>query len=176
MTLSEISCYELAYQIRAYLSSHDMAEDAFADLADFPAPELSHFLQNGGPEPSMSQITRICNVLSISMDSLVRGPVQDKRIVQLVKKCVFANKLKGSPLYSPYICYLERWQERKINLDCLERYAKWFMYLSSVSDPQGEASPGARPRRLASSVCFTRRISPKQKEKLEQMIEDSKKK
>lgn len=176
MTLSEISCYELSYQIRGYLSAHDMTEDAFADLAGFPAPELSRFLQDRCPEPSMSQITRICNVLSISMDSLVHGPVQDKRFEQLIKKCVFANKLKGGPFFSLYVRYLERWQERNIKVDCLDRYAKWFMYLSSVSDPQGEANPGARPHRLASSMCFTRRISPKQKEKLEQMIEDSKKK
>ena len=176
MTLSEISSYELAYQIRTYLSSHEMTQEAFADLTDFPAPLLSRFLRDGGPELSVSQMVRICNVLSISMDSLVHGPVQDKRFEQLIRKCIFANKLKGSPLYSPYIRYLERWQERKIKLDCLDRYTQWFMYLSSLSIPQGEASLGARPRRLASSVCFTRKISRKQKEKLEKMIEDSKKK
>lgn len=176
MTLSEISSYELAYQIRIYLSSHEMTEEAFADLTDFPAPLLSRFLRDGGPELSVSQMVRICNVLSISMDSLVHGPVQDKRFEQLIRKCIFANKLKGSPLYSPYIRYLERWQERKINLDCLERYAKWFTYFSSPDNQEGGASPGTGSCRLASSVCFTRKISRKQKEKLEKMIEDSKKK
>ena len=59
MTLSEISSYELAYQIRSYLFFNEMTEEAFADLSDFPAPTLSHFLRNMAPEPSVSQIVRI---------------------------------------------------------------------------------------------------------------------
>ena len=101
MTLSEISSYELAYQIRTYLSSHEMTQEAFADLTDFPAPLLSRFLRDGGPELSVSQMVRICNVLSISMDSLVHGPVQDKRFEQLIRKCIFANKLKGTKIHEP---------------------------------------------------------------------------
>ena len=176
MTLSEISSYELAYQIQNYLSSHRMTEEAFADLTDFPAPLLSCFLRDGGPELSVSQMVRICNVLSISMDSLVHGPVQDKRFEQLIRKCIFANKLKGSPLYSPYICYLERWQERKIKLDCLERYTKWLTYYFSAGKQEGGTNPSTSSYRLSSSLCFTQSISQKQKEDLEQLIEDSKKK
>jgi len=36
VTLSDISSYELAYQIRSYLFSNEMTEEAFADLTDFP--------------------------------------------------------------------------------------------------------------------------------------------
>ena len=114
MTLSEISSYELAYQIQDYLSSHGMTEETFADLSDFPAHALSSFLRDRGPEPSVSQIVRICNVLSISMDSLVKGPVQDKKFAQLIRKCHFAYKLKGTPLHSLYVRYLEIWQKRNL--------------------------------------------------------------
>ena len=116
MTLSDISSYELAYQIRSYLFSNEMTEEAFADLTDFPAHALSSFLRDRGPEPSVSQIVRICNVLSISMDSLVKGPVQDKKFAQLIRKCHFAYKLKGTSLYSLYVRYLEIWQKRNLKL------------------------------------------------------------
>ena len=173
VTLSEISSYELAYQIQNYLSSHRMTEEAFADLTDFPAPTLSHFLRNMAPEPSVSQIVRICNVLSISMDSLVKGPVQDKKFAQLIRKCHFAYKLKGTPLHSLYVRYLEIWQKRNLKLDCLERYTKWLTYYGKQ---EGGTNPSTSSYRLSSSLCFTQSISQKQKEDLEQLIEDSKKK
>lgn len=176
MTLSEISSYELAYQIQNYLSSHGMTEEAFADLTDFPAHALSSFLRDREPEPSVSQIVRICNVLSISMDSLVKGPVQDKKFAQLIRKCHFAYKLKGTPLYSPYVRYIEMWQKRNLKLDCLERYTKWFMYFCSFKGDKKQPSNDPTSFQLSSSVCFTRKISSKQKQKLEQIIEDSKKK
>ena len=176
VTLSEISSYELAYQIQNYLSSHGMTEEAFADLSDFPAPTLSHFLRNMAPEPSVSQIVRICNVLSISMDSLVKGPVQDKKFAQLIRKCHFAYKLKGTPLHSLYVRYLEIWQKRNLKLDCLERYTKWLTYYFSAGKQEGGTNPSASSYRLSSSLCFTQSISQKQKEDLEQLIEDSKKK
>lgn len=176
VTLSEISSYELAYQIQDYLSSHGMTEETFADLSDFPAHALSSFLRDRGPEPSVSQIVRICNVLSISMDSLVKGPVQDKKFAQLIRKCHFADKLKGTPLYSLYVRYLEWWQKRNLKLDCLERYTKWLTYYFSAGKQEGGTNPSASSYRLSSSLCFTQSISQKQKEDLEQLIEDSKKK
>ena len=109
------------------------------------------------------------------MDSLVKGPVQDKRFAQLIRKCHFAYKLKGTPLYSPYVRYIEMWQKRNLKLDCLERYTKWFMYFCSFKGDKKQPSNDPTSFQLSSSVCFTRKISSKQKQKLEQIIEDSKK-
>ena len=115
-------------------------------------------------------------MLSISMDSLVKGPVQDKKFAQLIRKCHFAYKLKGTSLYSLYVRYLEIWQKRNLKLDCLERYTKWLTYYFSAGKQEGGTNPSASSYRLSSSLCFTQSISQKQKEDLEQLIEDSKKK
>lgn len=176
MTSAEIRSYELAYQIRCYLDSHKMPMEHFAQIADVPLLGLTLFMRDGVPEPAVSQITRICDVLSISMDSLVHGPVKEKGFIQLVRKCVFANKLEGTPFYALYICYLKRWQEKKIKFPCLKRYTKWFMYFCTMKEDEKQPCNDPASFQLSSSVCFTRKISSKQKQKLEQIIEDSKKK
>lgn len=175
MNMSEISSYELAYQIRHYLTSRKMAEEDFASRVDMPLYALTHFLQEGEPEPAVSQIGRICDVLSITMDSLVRGPVHEVQFVRLIKKCAFANKLQGTVLYTPYIRRLKRWREKSIGAECLNRYAQWFLYFCSVRKEHDPQNAKAVLGCLQSSVCFTRKISPKQRQQLEQLIEDSQK-
>lgn len=176
MTLSEISSYELAYQIRQYLSSHQKTEEQFCRIAGVPLQDFTQFLQSGETELPVSWTTKICDVLSISLDSLVHGPAKEKRFIRLMSKCAFAEKLKGTCFYAPYFHYLRRWREKNINSACLKRYTQWFMYYCSMSEERNIENADPFLSRLSSSVCFTPKISSKQKQKLEQMIEDSKKK
>lgn len=174
MTSAEIRSYELVYQIRHYLSSHHKSKEQFCRMAGVPLTDFTQFLQHGEPELPVSWITKICDVLSITLDSLVHGPI--KEFLRLMRKCAFAEKLEGTCFYIPYFHYLKRWRERNIKPACLKRYTQWFMYYCSMSEESSTKKAAPFPSQLSSSVCFTRKISSKQKEKLEQMIEDSKKK
>jgi hypothetical protein len=171
VTIEEISCYELAYQIRRYLDTRKIDEPQFSESISIPCNELTRFLECQGANLSISQISKICDVLCISMDLLVRGPVEESSFRVLVKKCVFAEKLKGTVLYPAYISFLKRWQEKNISASCLERYTQWFIYLSSKNDISYHSIVGA-PQILPSAVCFTRRISKKKAEKLKRLIDD----
>ena len=176
MTGAEIRSYELAYQIRQYLVSHDKTEEQFAEMSGVALQELALFLRNGGPELPVSRITKICDVLSITLDSLVHGPVNEKRFAQLIRKSSYAVKLWGTCLYTPYILYLKRWTERKIETDCLKRYTQWLMYFCYSDELDSQQSDIPTQLHLSPAARFTQKISPRQKEKLEQIIEDSKKK
>lgn len=175
MTTAEISSYELAYQIRFYMSVCKMEETQFADLIPIPHEEFRHFMEYQNSELSVRQISKICDLLHISMDSLVRGPVEEQNFILLLKKCAFAVKFKGTFLYNICIFFLKRWKAKRISDSCLKRYTQWFIYLCSPHDaPLLNMRTTAQP--ISSAVCFTRHISPKQRKALENMIEESKKK
>ena len=121
MTTEEISCYELAYQIRRYMDICHIDESQFAETISIPCEELTHFLAYHKSSFSISQISKICDTLYISMDSLVRGPVEEENFAVLLKRCAFVGKLKGTALYNVCMFFLKRWRERRISDSCLER-------------------------------------------------------
>ena len=175
VTTEEISCYELAYQIRRYMDICHIDESQFAETISIPCEELTHFLAYHKSSFSISQISKICDTLYISMDSLVRGPVEEENFAVLLKRCAFVGKLKCTALYNVCMFFLKRWRERRISDSCLERYIKWFTYFCSKQEAPAR-STGNNFRPISSAICFTRKISAKKAEKLKQLIEDSKKK
>lgn len=175
MTIEEISCYELAYQIRCFVGKSKMDDSQFAEVVSIPYEQISCFLAHQEPSLSVSQISKICDALYISMDSLVRGPVEERAFQDLIKRCAFAGKLNGTIFYNIYMFFLKRWREKNISGSCLERYTQWFLYFCSKQDVLAPSARNAIHGNL-SAVCFTRKIAKKKAEKLKQLIEDSKKK
>ena len=112
MTTEEISCYELAYQIRCFVGKSKMDDSQFAEVVSIPYEQISCFLAHQEPSLSVSQISKICDAFYISMDSLVRGPVEERAFQDLIKRCAFAGKLNGTIFYNIYMFFLKRWREK----------------------------------------------------------------
>ena len=175
MTMDEICCYELAYQIRLYLDICRISESQFAEAVSIPCKDITHFLIHQQPDLSIAQISQICDMLHISLDSLVRGPVEERNFSILLKKCALVGKWKGTVFYDACLFFLKRWQRKNISSACLDRYTQWFIYFCSTDETSVYSNECAF-RAVPSTVCFTRKISEKKAEKLKQIIEVSKKK
>jgi hypothetical protein len=186
MTAVETALMELAYQIKKYLHDYNISAAMFSRKCGVTEEIVDRAIREEMiPTPEMQQI---CGVLKVTMDSLRRVPASEnyQKLQQLVldtvqsaRPCSYQEAAKeigkildGTPVY-----------EQNRNMRWLKQTIEHpEMYQLS---PNRQAQ---RPKRkqlcpkfmskhvLASSVCFTRKISRKQKEKLEQIIEDSKKK
>lgn len=185
MTAAETARMELAYQITRFLCEHEMTADTLAQKCGVKADYIKQALEEESV-PS-GEMQKICGILGVSLDSLRHLPVSES-FVKLQQSVLDTVLQDNSPSYR-----LAARDIADVMNDTPEyeqtRNFRWLR--QSLEHPEmytvREAPPKKGRRRhilrelfskypLASSMCFTRRISPKQKEKLEQMIEDSKKK
>ena len=184
MTMAETARMEFAYQIQRFTHVNHMTAEMFAMECGVQKKTVDSALEE---KPVSSRaMQKICSYVGITLDSLWQPPISENFLkleeimldtvqpgvlpsIQLAAKNV-VDALEGMPPY-----------EQKRNL-------RWLRQIVEHSEMYIPKKPPSRKRRrstlkgifrrypLASSLCFTRKISPKQKARLEKLIEDSKKK
>lgn len=134
MTENEIRCYELSYQIKKYLKSQHLSEKQFSELVKVPLHKILKLSEEPSLDFRFTEITRICDLLSISMDSIIFGPINEKAFITLLNKCDFAERHKNAWFYKLYNRYLMNWRSRNISDNTLKRYVAW---VSFIGTPNG---------------------------------------
>ena len=185
MTAAETLRMELAYQIQQHLYESRLTAEVFAQSCGVPEGLVYQAIEE--KSIPIEAVQKICGRLGISVDSLRRVPMSGSfaELQQLVLDTVQPG----------YLCSYQN--AAKEIVDALgdvplfeqSRNLRWLK--QTVEYPEMYMPPKAQKRThwkrfpfrallqkhsLVSAVCFTRKISRKQKEKLEKMIEDSKKK
>ena len=172
MTMAETARMEFAYQIQRFTHVNHMTAEMFAMECGVQKKTVDSALEE---KPVSSRaMQKICSYVGITLDSLWQPPISENflKLEEIMLDTVQPGVLPSIQLAAKNV------------VDALEGLRQ----IVEHSEMYIPKKPPYRKRRrstlkgifrrypLASSLCFTRKISPKQKARLEKLIEDSKKK
>lgn len=185
MTAAETMGMELAYQIQKRLYESSLTAEVFAQQCGVPEELVAQAMEE--ESIPIEAVQKICDTLGISVDSLRRMPVSGNfvELQRLVLDIIQAGRLCS------YQTAAEDILSEMEDVPLFEQSRNFRWLKQTIEHPEMYARPKAQQERrwhkqrlrklfqkrsLVSSVCLTRKISKRQKDKLEQLIEDSKKK
>ena len=186
MTAVETALMELAYQVQRYLYENNMTVASLSKRSGVAKESIDKAIRE--ERITVQEMQEICGTLDISLDSLRRLPTSESFTVmqQLVlnkvqSDCSCSCQSAAEEIVDSLECIPPFEQSRNIRwlkqaIEHPEMYEVYPKQQTRKTKPQYRLLKFFSKIPIASGVCFTRKISRKQKQKLEQIIQDSKKK
>lgn len=116
---------ELRFQVLKYLLERGLNQQEFADSCEIQIDDLTHVMKCDGMA-SIQVVEKICNALSITLQSLLIGP-KTKEFARFLRYILIAVKFNNTVIYS----IINRWITKKLSqlpeLDAI-RYVNWMEY------------------------------------------------
>lgn len=194
MTPEDIRRCELSYQIRYFLMTNSITKEQFAETSSLSLHKLDALVNGEEVSLQYNEITNICDALSISLDSLLYGPIYETQFCELIHKCSYAEEHQHRWFSKYYISYLKWWRKHHISDSLLKRYSLWSAFMDTpdseylwkrIKANQAKEEPVNRIGRFlgssklaglsfATGLHFTKRISERKAAKLAKLADNSK--